>query len=92
MAVLSKLESQARDMIDAVAKSPTLGLKERAVCNVFWIQWQCSLTVERIQAIAAVVCHETRDLQSACTILTRAGLLRSRICEGARHYELNFQQ
>lgn len=99
MATLSATESQSRDMIDLDAKVDVdqAGWTYRqAIRNVFWVQYHCSLTAARIAEIAAVLMNEkpsefyTTEIQRALTKAVKSGLLRSRMYNGKRHYELNY--
>lgn len=64
----------------------------RVIREAFWSSYGAALPIERIQRIGCALldCPEDLDLQPALTLLVRAGVLRSRISQGVRLYELDY--
>jgi hypothetical protein len=96
MATLSKLESQARDLIEESIQGDTddAGWNSRqAVRVVFLAMWGSSLPIERIGAIAQAILNQITPqyaLLKAVAELMRENILRVRVDDGGQTlFELN---
>lgn len=89
------LEEQSRKMLATHQVTTEWNRTQGAVRLVFGCQWGNSLPVSRITEIANVlggVTGFTEDgVQIALTQMVSQKLLRSRMIQGVRHYELAFK-
>jgi hypothetical protein len=99
-AEFSSLELAARRMISAYRRqlllddNISLFSAKQAVLNTFTAMWSASMSLEHICAVSVAMSNMTipsEDIQSVLTTMVRAKLLRSRVTNGTRRYEVNFK-
>ena len=88
----STLEREARGLL-LEPMSEAWSQERTIVRQVFRAMWSASLPVERIMAIGSAI-YDSGSMDRARTVraltaLVRSGVLRSRISDGVRMYEVN---
>lgn len=83
-------ELEARKMISDFRENNEWTPNRQMMLATWKLMWSSSLPMERIDNIAnAIFPHEVAiSMQKMCTHAVRGGLLRTRMSQGVRHYEL----
>lgn len=87
---MTNLETTAREMLKTGADDNHSRI---LIKMAFRAMWSNSLSITRIERIAAALANldeSNVDLQDELTRMTKAKILRSRMIQGVRHYEVNY--